>query len=50
VTFEPKEREMKRIAAVVVDSVVRIVRPRPSLYPAPVNVMHTRPIFERPSG
>lgn len=40
---------MKRIATIVREAVTFVVRPRPSLYPAPANLMHTRPIFERPA-
>jgi hypothetical protein len=38
-----------RSIATVFETVARAVRPRPSVYPALANVMHTRPIFERPS-
>jgi hypothetical protein len=44
-----KRKDMKSIVGTVTEAVARITRPRPSLYPAPANVMHTRPIFERPA-
>lgn len=40
---------MKNIVAIAIEAVARLVRPRTSLYPAPANIMHTRPIFERPA-
>ena len=38
---------MKRIATAMIETVGRVVRPGPSPFPAPANVLHTRPIFER---
>jgi len=43
-----EEPEMKSIATVF-ETVARVVRPGTSTYPALANVMHTRPIFERPA-